>query len=181
MFHLFLHHISTNLPPLLNRIFSQTHSAAKAPAMHKFLSLPYERFKNLSKEDYDKSSCRICFALAHEPTTPGGCGHIYCRSCIRQALQTKSECPTCKQPATLATIQGNCDLQSQILAYQIACHCGAILPLSSIQAHSMVCPKGDTTCRFWGKGCNELVPKDLMQEHNVQCWVEQEIKLSEVR
>jgi hypothetical protein len=53
----------------------------------------------------DIMTCTLCYEFPMEPvTTP--CGHVFCRSCILQALSHKKECPNDRQP-----LQGN-QLQS---------------------------------------------------------------------
>ena len=48
-------------------------------------------------------ACVICADLLHEPTSVCVQGHPFCSDCIAKHLTRKSECPTCRRPATPAT------------------------------------------------------------------------------
>ncbi|KAH8257769.1 hypothetical protein KR038_000857, partial [Drosophila bunnanda] len=41
------------------------------------------------------TECRICFDMAEVPVATL-CGHIYCKSCLKRALEVCSSCPVCR-------------------------------------------------------------------------------------
>ncbi|KAK1366768.1 RING-type domain-containing protein [Heracleum sosnowskyi] len=47
-----------------------------------------------------KYKCPICMCAYIVPTTLKACGHVFCGSCIAQALKGKKECPICRTRAT---------------------------------------------------------------------------------
>ncbi|CAK4109499.1 unnamed protein product [Aphanomyces euteiches] len=52
-------------------------------------------------ELYRKSStCAICLDTLRDLTSTN-CGHIFCRQCIVQAVQTTLKCPMCQKPTHL--------------------------------------------------------------------------------
>jgi hypothetical protein len=45
----------------------------------------------------DEFNCAICLEIMYCPvTTP--CGHTYCKYCLKDALEVKMECITCREP-----------------------------------------------------------------------------------
>ena len=44
--------------------------------------------------------CPICLDVSTQPTTLSVCGHLFCRSCLKESLQLKRECPVCRVSAT---------------------------------------------------------------------------------
>ncbi|XP_047049005.1 E3 ubiquitin-protein ligase RNF4-like [Lolium rigidum] len=41
-------------------------------------------------------TCPVCWNKLEEPATTM-CGHIFCTSCIKQAIQVQKKCPTCRK------------------------------------------------------------------------------------
>ncbi|KAM0893066.1 hypothetical protein ACQ4PT_025331 [Festuca glaucescens] len=41
-------------------------------------------------------TCPVCWNKLEEPATTI-CGHIFCTSCIKQAIQVQKKCPTCRK------------------------------------------------------------------------------------
>ncbi|XP_076818303.1 E3 ubiquitin-protein ligase RNF4-like isoform X2 [Clavelina lepadiformis] len=63
----------------------------------------------LSHEDTSpilKLNCPVCLEPLHSVIRAGRkicstvCGHIFCRSCIKQAVRTCKKCPTCRKKLT---------------------------------------------------------------------------------
>jgi len=48
-------------------------------------------------------SCTICTSAMREPTSTT-CGHLFCNSCIRQALALSKLCPVCRKRLTMRSI-----------------------------------------------------------------------------
>jgi RING-finger-containing E3 ubiquitin ligase len=44
--------------------------------------------------------CPICFGIPLDPVLTPECEHIFCKSCITQALHHSEHCPTCRAPLT---------------------------------------------------------------------------------
>jgi len=45
----------------------------------------------------DEFNCAICLDLMYSPvTTP--CGHTFCKYCLKDALEIKMECISCREP-----------------------------------------------------------------------------------
>ncbi|KAF5330398.1 hypothetical protein D9619_005602 [Psilocybe cf. subviscida] len=63
--------------------------------------------------------CNICGELFDAPVTIS-CGHCFCSACIRSALSTKQECPSCRKSAGEAHIRPNPALESVISAWKEA-------------------------------------------------------------
>lgn len=49
--------------------------------------------------------CPVCwkFVHQHQPTSTA-CGHVFCRSCIKTALQATNKCPVCQKLMTLRQV-----------------------------------------------------------------------------
>ncbi|KAH8232457.1 hypothetical protein KR032_007211 [Drosophila birchii] len=45
------------------------------------------------------TECRLCFDMAEVPVATL-CGHIYCMSCLVQALAVCETCPVCRQSSS---------------------------------------------------------------------------------
>ncbi|KAF9484884.1 hypothetical protein BDN70DRAFT_796760 [Pholiota conissans] len=63
--------------------------------------------------------CDICGELYDAPVTIS-CGHCFCSTCIRSALATKQECPSCRKTANEGHIRPNPVLESVISSWKEA-------------------------------------------------------------
>lgn len=84
---------------------------AEAPSLRRSIrnrcSLPYEVSPRASCSQSRRSqiespiTCPICLENVrnHSPVSTT-CGHIFCKECLRQALQSVKKCPMCKKSLT---------------------------------------------------------------------------------
>jgi E3 ubiquitin-protein ligase RNF4 len=56
--------------------------------------VPPEPVKDIPKEP--KFTCPICLNELMEAASTS-CGHIFCKKCIKAALQAQKKCPTCRK------------------------------------------------------------------------------------
>ncbi len=54
------------------------------------------------EEPSDDLKCLICLCVARDPQQhgDGGCGKIYCKSCIDKHKKTNDKCPNCQKVIT---------------------------------------------------------------------------------
>ena len=54
------------------------------------------------EEPSDDLKCLICLCVARDPQQHGngGCGKIYCKSCIDQYMMINDKCPNCRKVIT---------------------------------------------------------------------------------
>ncbi|PCH38443.1 hypothetical protein WOLCODRAFT_161580 [Wolfiporia cocos MD-104 SS10] len=64
----------------------------------------------------DSLRCSVCRDFYDAPMSIN-CGHSFCSLCIRQALDAKQECPSCRQPATEAHLRKNTAAESAVKAW----------------------------------------------------------------
>ena len=49
-------------------------------------------------EEPDSLKCLICLLVARDPQQHGGCGKLFCQSCIAAYQTQRDDCPHCRQP-----------------------------------------------------------------------------------
>mmetsp|Transcript_935 Transcript_935/g.1162 ORF Transcript_935/g.1162 Transcript_935/m.1162 type:complete len:438 (+) Transcript_935:47-1360(+) len=71
--------------------------------------------KIIEKDVPPEFECNICLNILYEPVSMP-CGHSYCKFCLKQALNFKQECPSCRAPclAEAAGVATNVALQTFI-------------------------------------------------------------------
>ena len=52
------------------------------------------------EEPPDSLKCLICLLVTRDPQQHGGCGKLFCQSCIAAYRVMRNECPHCRQPLT---------------------------------------------------------------------------------
>ncbi|TFK46004.1 hypothetical protein OE88DRAFT_1739812 [Heliocybe sulcata] len=57
--------------------------------------------------------CNICGELFSAPVTLG-CGHCFCSVCVREAIQVKAECPTCRKTTNESHIRSNPQMEAAV-------------------------------------------------------------------
>ena len=50
------------------------------------------------EEPLDSLKCLICLLVARDPQQHGGCGKLFCQSCIAAHRVLRNDCPHCRQP-----------------------------------------------------------------------------------
>ncbi|KZT28666.1 hypothetical protein NEOLEDRAFT_1108091 [Neolentinus lepideus HHB14362 ss-1] len=64
--------------------------------------------------DLDASlRCNICGELYNAPVTLT-CGHCFCSVCVREAIQVKAECPTCRKQTNESHIRSNPQIEAAV-------------------------------------------------------------------
>eukprot|EP00929_Paragymnodinium_shiwhaense_P097847 TRINITY_DN59445_c0_g1_i1.p1 TRINITY_DN59445_c0_g1~~TRINITY_DN59445_c0_g1_i1.p1 ORF type:complete len:324 (+),score=41.61 TRINITY_DN59445_c0_g1_i1:80-1051(+) len=89
--------------------------------------------------------CPICTEVFDDPVYSGGhpCQHVYCRSCIGQALQRRRQCPTCRAPLRQQNLQPHAIIRSLLDELQVRCEarqCSWTGRQDSYTAHLQECP-----------------------------------------
>jgi len=64
--------------------------------------------------------CGICGDLFEGPVSLAKCAHAYCSLCIRQALNFRQDCPTCRAGATHGDLVANRALGDTVDAFRAA-------------------------------------------------------------
>ncbi|CAE7297456.1 RAG1 [Symbiodinium natans] len=90
--------------------------------------------------------CVICTDVFIDPVSangPGHCQHVFCRSCIEQALRRRRACPSCNAPMYAVQLVRNIVVQSLLDEIRIKCSlpdCTWTGPQDQLQAHEDACP-----------------------------------------
>lgn len=61
--------------------------------------------RSLLQESPCAFECPICFGIPLDPILTPKCEHIFCNTCITQALQHSEHCPTCRAPFSQGQIK----------------------------------------------------------------------------
>lgn len=86
----------------------------------------HERLQNMVDEEYKQKKksdsefseileCAICYHVFRDAVMIP-CGHSFCDECLRTALRSKKECPSCKESALLCQIRKNFVVRQAISA-----------------------------------------------------------------
>uniref|UniRef100_A0A0D9XFD0 RING-type domain-containing protein n=1 Tax=Leersia perrieri TaxID=77586 RepID=A0A0D9XFD0_9ORYZ len=60
-------------------------------------------------------NCPVCWNKLEEPSTTI-CGHIFCMTCIKQAIQIQKKCPTCRKSLRANNFHRTLDVPKELLA-----------------------------------------------------------------
>jgi hypothetical protein len=115
-----------------------------------------------------KLICAVCEEPFLDPRT-SSCRHRFCFECISSRLQNNSECPTCRAPITLDSLQTDTTLEEFLDELQVFCDnqisgcswTGARVDFSQhfTQCNFFVCPAAAN------KGCSWKGAKNAIAEH----------------
>ena len=139
-------------------------------------------------------TCKICFTIMldavminnerirltsdHDDEDP--CGHQFCKSCIKRALVTKLECPTCRRTAfpqflvsDMAVRRKIADLHVRCLHSDRGCKWSGELGKSftKLKEHLKTCAHRGAAC----SACQEVVLWDDVKNHNTNVCPETKI------
>jgi len=92
--------------------------------------------------------CCICDGVLDQPYQSIGCGHIFCRLCIRQWLEVNDKCPIDVR-FSLTNNRANLKPAPRIIQNMI--------------------DKVELSCEYASYGCEQFVRKDLMNNHLLKC------------
>eukprot|EP00735_Rhodelphis_limneticus_P007207 TRINITY_DN19711_c0_g1::TRINITY_DN19711_c0_g1_i1::g.3301::m.3301 TRINITY_DN19711_c0_g1::TRINITY_DN19711_c0_g1_i1::g.3301 ORF type:complete len:293 (-),score=-4.52,sp/Q69ZS0/PZRN3_MOUSE/31.90/2e-19,zf-RING_2/PF13639.1/1.1e-07,zf-RING_2/PF13639.1/7.9e+03,zf-C3HC4_2/PF13923.1/6.4e-06,zf-C3HC4_2/PF13923.1/3.8e+03,zf-C3HC4_2/PF13923.1/6.8e+03,zf-C3HC4/PF00097.20/1.1e-05,zf-C3HC4/PF00097.20/3.8e+03,zf-C3HC4/PF00097.20/4.2e+03,zf-C3HC4_3/PF13920.1/6.2e-05,zf-RING_6/PF14835.1/0.00069,zf-RING_6/PF14835.1 len=115
--------------------------------------------------------CCICMGVLKSPQT-SVCGHCFCENCIKPWLLTKSQCPQCRQPLTIQTLQNAPVLvRSLIHKLKTRCEhsadgCTGIFTLEGLDQHLHICQFRQAPCRL---GCGKTFLPSKMDDHCLTC------------
>ncbi|KAI9283427.1 hypothetical protein BC943DRAFT_99484 [Umbelopsis sp. AD052] len=77
---------------------SDVQSAITGPS-HALASIPLNELEAGLPKLRNALQCAICTELFTEPHTVD-CGHTFCYQCLKQWLEIRKQCPTCRKPLT---------------------------------------------------------------------------------
>ncbi|CAI5970304.1 unnamed protein product [Closterium sp. NIES-64] len=120
--------------------------------------------------------CPICNDLIDpaDATEVIKCGHVFCGTCINQAMQHCSECPQDRQPITEAHLRLAREHnrfvyrllgRSRIRCVHHALGCGWTGEVSEDRSHRATCPKERVACTH----CSAAVRRDHFTAHAASC------------
>lgn len=123
--------------------------------------------------------CSICYNVFLDPVQTDNdnedpCGHVFCRSCITQWLQTNSECPNCRSPLTIDQLRIDARIRRQVQHLPVVCHidpkvCLAKGKLGKDQKwwnqHDKVCPYKYILCPI----CTITCQRHELKKHISEC------------
>ncbi|XP_028817488.1 E3 ubiquitin-protein ligase RNF138 [Denticeps clupeoides] len=84
-------------------------------------------------QDQDQD-CPVCRAPLREPSRTRACSHVFCASCLRQALQERMHCPICRTPVDTRDIIPVPRVSRVRQAREAASRAFRILPSSDLTA-----------------------------------------------
>jgi len=66
-------------------------------------------------------TCSLCNMILEDPVTRGTCGHMFCRSCIKQWNRSSRRCPTCNKWRFADEIKTAADVAQRISQIEVFC------------------------------------------------------------
>eukprot|EP01002_Notosolenus_urceolatus_P006010 NODE_2606_length_1079_cov_16.324272_g2169_i0.p1 GENE.NODE_2606_length_1079_cov_16.324272_g2169_i0~~NODE_2606_length_1079_cov_16.324272_g2169_i0.p1 ORF type:complete len:296 (+),score=50.12 NODE_2606_length_1079_cov_16.324272_g2169_i0:104-991(+) len=114
--------------------------------------------------------CGICLHAAKDACVTEECGHLFCKSCIVNALERRPECPVDRLPLRLIHIRKDVRAQRKINALQVYCYnkkhgCSWRGCLSDLERHGDRCEFATVKCPFAPHGCEAVVNRKGLSEH----------------
>jgi len=131
--------------------------------------------------------CPICRDVLHDASTMLACQHVFCRECIKEALNRKRECPCCRKKPSPGgrwenLIAKNLLVNSIVGELKVHCRfglkkaadgtwqtqtgqnwCSQILPLDQVPSHEKQCPFARIQCPM--QGCKAVLMRRDMPRH----------------
>lgn len=135
-------------------------------------SMDTEIFELKNVKDY---LCTICVKVPYPDNCVevACCGHLFCKDCIKQWIETQNICPLCKK-----TLQNNENDISEIknkskFLYRQMCSlivncpykCGEKITLGDLEKHKLKCKKIKQNCKFHSIGCSFTEFGDKVKNH----------------
>lgn len=113
--------------------------------------------------------CSICLDVVKD-NLRSECDHLYCRSCIFQALDNKLECPVDRRPLPLHQLKKDTILESVIGELKVKCKkhsqgCTYQINLDNMPAHE--CEYEFVKCSF--RDCDASPPQNKIKDHTSNC------------
>lgn len=88
--------------------------------------------------------CSICLGVMNNPVETV-CSHVFCRKCLKQALQRRLRCPVDRRPLTMSHVRPLPRIVHNILgALMLRCRfpqCDEVVTLEEINKHEAVCDR----------------------------------------
>lgn len=93
----------------------------------------------------DTLKCPICIGILHDPVFCGGqpCQHVFCRSCIEEAMLISDRCPVCRKTIGKEDLYPNQMVLSLLDEVMVRCEhkCGWSGRSDAYSGHISACPK----------------------------------------
>eukprot|EP00557_Chaetoceros_sp_GSL56_P009357 CAMPEP_0176488996 /NCGR_PEP_ID=MMETSP0200_2-20121128/7033_1 /TAXON_ID=947934 /ORGANISM="Chaetoceros sp., Strain GSL56" /LENGTH=426 /DNA_ID=CAMNT_0017886069 /DNA_START=315 /DNA_END=1595 /DNA_ORIENTATION=+ len=126
--------------------------------------------------------CPICFGIPLDPALTPKCEHIFCHSCITQALHHSKHCPTCRTPLTSTSSSYEDDsslkrLERGTMLYRMWSHtpvqcrnsdvgCTWTGTVSEYQSHVGACDPSCCSCPALLDNDNNVAKEKMEEEEN---------------
>ena len=125
------------------------------------------------------TECPVCLLVLREPFQLMCCGNVFCKACIKEVLQNKSVCPTCKkeQPKCFRDKR----LKQTLHGYRVTCNegsgrsfCDWVGELGQLDAHLNLDPPSEKQlkgCRFAEikcQFCHKLFQRRYLNNHQLK-------------
>lgn len=119
--------------------------------------------------------CPYCHEILEEPVT-GKCGHVFCKSCLENALskQKRYECPSCDvNLSSTPASEANAELVERLGKLSLHCQhyksgCEGVFNYSEHAEHmEKDCPFRLVPCQH--KNCKERAPQRELEAHMEKC------------
>ncbi|OQR75996.1 E3 ubiquitin-protein ligase NRDP1-like [Tropilaelaps mercedesae] len=116
--------------------------------------------------------CPICSGVLQEPVHTPQCEHAFCKECIHNWIDRKPSCPIDRSAITIQQLKPVPRILRTLLArLTLSCKyaehgCTDVVKLDGLEAHEAACefnPGRPVTCT---EGCNLVIPKDELRDHN---------------
>ncbi|XP_015437832.1 PREDICTED: E3 ubiquitin-protein ligase NRDP1 isoform X2 [Dufourea novaeangliae] len=116
--------------------------------------------------------CAICSGVLEDPVQAPVCEHAFCRTCINEWINRQAICPLDRTPITSAQLRAAPRILRNLLARlcincdNVIYGCQVIVKLDTLASHLEQCeynPKRPMLCE---QGCNLIVPKNELKDHN---------------
>ncbi|XP_033330053.1 E3 ubiquitin-protein ligase NRDP1 elgi isoform X2 [Megalopta genalis] len=116
--------------------------------------------------------CAVCSGVLEDPVQAPECEHTFCRTCITEWIKRQATCPLDRTPIDSTQLRVAPRILRKLLArLSISCDnvmhgCQEIVKLDNLVSHLEKCEYNPDRPMLCEQGCNVVIPKNELKDHN---------------
>lgn len=135
----------------------------------------------------DRIVCKICQCPSRNPYLSVCCGHVFCKTCIDQAVQrakfSSIVCPMCRDEE-FPTVP-NKQIDREVKSLMVSCTnkekgCKWKGEIRAVETHRKSCTMEMVRCEYYNVGCKVTMCRKDLKQHN-KLKVEEHLALSTLK